>query len=302
MQNKEGLLNLEELKKTALRRVHQELKKIQARLALHEAEYEESLHYKRFEYLAELVQAHFPLLKKGMDRIEVEDFEKGGEKVTVLLNPSLAPKEMVASLFKRVRKMKRRLFFCEKWLKELKIKLEEWEGLKEEIGSIETKEAWDLFIKVHPLLAPYQIKKEKVKKERSCFREFMTVAGFKILVGKNDRDNDQLSFQIAKGNDLWLHAAHFSGSHVVVQNKKGKEVDQESLQDAMQLALHFSKAKDEKMEEVTITQCKYLSKPKGGAPGKVLLSRHKNRMVRKDEKRLDRLLKRVRLDGLSPPS
>jgi predicted ribosome quality control (RQC) complex YloA/Tae2 family protein len=98
-------------------------------------------------------------------------------------------------------------------------------------------------------------------------------------VGRAARDNDNLTFKIAKPNDLWLHAADYSGSHVVVRNPTRKDIPQRTLIEAAQLAAHFSRANKDPKVDVHYTQRKFLSKPKGTAPGLVRLSRFKNMTV-----------------------
>jgi predicted ribosome quality control (RQC) complex YloA/Tae2 family protein len=110
-------------------------------------------------------------------------------------------------------------------------------------------------------------------------RRYKSSDGYEILVGRAARDNDNLTFKIAKPNDLWLHAADYSGSHVVVRNATRKEIPHRTLIEAAQLAAHFSQAKKDLKVDVHYTQRKFLSKPKGAAPGLVRLARFKNIIV-----------------------
>lgn len=107
-------------------------------------------------------------------------------------------------------------------------------------------------------------------------RRYLSSDGYEILVGRAARDNDNLTFKIAKANDLWLHAADYSGSHVVVRNATRKDIPHRTLIEAAQLAAHFSQAKKDLKVNVHYTERKFLSKPKGAAAGLVRLSRFKN--------------------------
>jgi len=107
-------------------------------------------------------------------------------------------------------------------------------------------------------------------------RRYISSDGYEILVGRAARDNDNLTFKIAKPNDLWLHAADYSGSHVVVRNPNRKNIPHRTLIEAAQLAAHFSQAKKDLKVDVHYTERKFLSKPKGAAPGLVRLLRFKN--------------------------
>jgi len=107
-------------------------------------------------------------------------------------------------------------------------------------------------------------------------RCYISSDGYNILVGRAARDNDNLTFKIAKPNDLWLHAADYPGSHVVVRNPTRKDIPRRTVIEAAQLAAHFSQANKDPKVDVHYTERKFLSKPKGAAPGLVRLQRFKN--------------------------
>jgi predicted ribosome quality control (RQC) complex YloA/Tae2 family protein len=107
--------------------------------------------------------------------------------------------------------------------------------------------------------------------------------GFEILVGRTANDNDQLTFKIAKPNDVWLHAADYGGSHVVVRNGTRKEIPHRTLTEAAQLAAYFSQAKKNAKADVSYTERKFVSKIKGAKPGLVRLQRFKNIVVEPKE-------------------
>jgi predicted ribosome quality control (RQC) complex YloA/Tae2 family protein len=125
---------------------------------------------------------------------------------------------------------------------------------------------------------------------RLPYRKFRSGAGAPILVGRSARDNDALSFRVARGNDLWLHARGVQGAHVVVPGA-GEAPDARTLADAALLAAHFSSARGEDGAEVAFTRCKHLRKPKGAAPGSVIVTQEKVMRVRREEERLAALLR-----------
>jgi predicted ribosome quality control (RQC) complex YloA/Tae2 family protein len=94
----------------------------------------------------------------------------------------------------------------------------------------------------------------------------------KQAVGRAARDNDNLTFRVARPQDLWLHAADYPGSHVIVRNPTRAEIPHRTLIEAAQLAAHFSQARNDTKVTVHYTQRKFLSKPKGSAPGLVRMS------------------------------
>lgn len=103
-------------------------------------------------------------------------------------------------------------------------------------------------------------------------RRFVSSDGYEILVGRAAHDNDHLTFRVAKPSDLWLHAADYPGSHVVVRNPSRAEIPHRTIIEAAQLAAHFSQARNDTKVTVHYTERKFLSKPKGSAPGLVRLS------------------------------
>ena len=125
--------------------------------------------------------------------------------------------------------------------------------------------------------------KRKEEKKIPGTRRYLSSDGFEILVGRTARDNDYLTFKVAKPNDLWLHAADYGGSHVVVRNSTRKELPHRTIIEAAQLAAHFSQARKDPKVDVHYTQRKFLSKPKSSAPGLVRLSRFKNITVEPKE-------------------
>jgi predicted ribosome quality control (RQC) complex YloA/Tae2 family protein len=110
-------------------------------------------------------------------------------------------------------------------------------------------------------------------------RKFISSDGLEILVGKKATDNDQLTFRTAKSLDLWMHAADYPGSHVVVRNPNRREIPQNTLLEAAQLAAFYSQGKSQPKAAVHYTQKKYVNKPRGAAPGLVSLAKFKTVLV-----------------------
>jgi predicted ribosome quality control (RQC) complex YloA/Tae2 family protein len=112
-------------------------------------------------------------------------------------------------------------------------------------------------------------------------RRYLSSDGYEILVGRAARDNDQLTFKVARSNDLWLHAADYPGSHVIVRNRGGRdaEIPQRTVHEAAQLAAHFSHAKHDAKVAVNYAPRKFISKPKGAAPGLVRMSSFRTLVV-----------------------
>jgi predicted ribosome quality control (RQC) complex YloA/Tae2 family protein len=125
---------------------------------------------------------------------------------------------------------------------------------------------------------------------RLPFRKFISQSGAAILVGRSARDNDTLTVRVARGNDLWLHARGVQGAHVIVPGA-GESPDPGALGDAALLAAHFSSARGQDGVEVAWTRAKHVRKPKGSAPGSVIVTQEKVMRVRLEQDRLASLLR-----------
>jgi predicted ribosome quality control (RQC) complex YloA/Tae2 family protein len=117
-----------------------------------------------------------------------------------------------------------------------------------------------------------------------------------IYVGRNARENDELTFGLAKSDDLWLHARGTPGSHVVVRLGKGAEPPVETLRDAATLALLYSDLKKSGKGEVVYTRRKWVKKAKGQVPGAVTITQEKSLHVSLEKNRLDALKARSTLE------
>ncbi len=125
---------------------------------------------------------------------------------------------------------------------------------------------------------------------RLPYHPFLASDGSRILVGRGSTDNDQLTFHVARGNDVWMHAMDWAGSHVVIQVPKGKAVSQRALEEAALLAAWFSKGRNDGVVTVQFTLRKHVRKPAGVAAGRVSVAAPKTLDVRMDDARLARIL------------
>ena len=137
-------------------------------------------------------------------------------------------------------------------------------------------------------------RKEKAKRRNSepppPHRNFRSLSGLTILVGRGAEENDTLTFRIAHGNDLWLHARGLPGAHVVVRLRKAGAPDQDTLLDAAHLAVHFSDGRGQAAVDVAYTHVKHVRKAKGAGPGAVTYSQERVILLRVEPGRMARLL------------
>ena len=113
-----------------------------------------------------------------------------------------------------------------------------------------------------------------------ALRRYRSSDGYEVIVGRGARENDELTFRVARSYDTWMHAADYPGSHVVVRARvKDDTIPHRTLVEAARLAAHFSQARKDAKVAVNYTQRKFVSKPRGAAPGLVYLSSFRTLLV-----------------------
>jgi len=229
------------------------------------------------------------LLKKGMVEVVVEDWENGGTQRKITLDPSKDVHQEIESRFLRSKKLKAGMPYAEKRLVEAKEKLKQ----REENYKIYEQAVQQRSLERFLYLIEPAVKTKSPEKKNLPYHEFFTEAGLTIWVGKNAQGNEKLTFSCAHGEDGWFHVEGYAGSHVVLRSKKNLEPDFESIQDALNLAVAYSKAKDKGEADVCMTQCKYVNKLGKGKTGKVQISKHRAKRVILDAQRLQRIKNRT---------
>lgn len=226
----------------------------------------ECLDWKKVFHTGELLQANLYQIPKGTKEIEVSDWENDTLR-KIPLHPPLTPSEEVKGYFKKAKKLKTGIPFAEKEVEKGRLAVEKWTALLAQLEEDPTLDLKHLF--------PSQEKKEKEKKVLpKPYHEFFSPTNIPIWVGKNAAMNDILTFQHARGNDLWLHVADYAGSHVVIRPERNQTIDEKTLEQACQLALYYSKARERKEGDVVMTQVKNVSRV-GKVKGKVAIHHEK---------------------------
>tara|TARA_B100000809_G_C15127500_1_gene526889 strand:- start:1759 stop:3234 length:1476 start_codon:yes stop_codon:yes gene_type:complete len=255
--------------------------------------------FERIKEFGELLKGSYGSLRRGQAEIELVDyFSPGQEPVRIELDPRLAPEENIERYFKRYRKAKRAGPSIEARRGEVGARVKKLAQLGEEVLEAGDEEVLD---RVSQEAAGYLRAKKRSRKSSkvdgiSGPRSFVSSEGFTILVGRNARQNDQLSLRTAHGNDIFLHVSGRPGAHVIIRTIPGKTVPRDTLLEASQLALYYSITKrsgavfvDGAAAEVDYTPAKLVSKPRGAPPGLVMLSSHKTLRIRLDRDIFERI-------------
>jgi predicted ribosome quality control (RQC) complex YloA/Tae2 family protein len=221
--------------------------------------------------------------KSGSDFVVKDYFEPGEPMIRIADQDTSDPRHAAEHYFKRAGRARRGLIEVSKRLRAVEEEISKIESRLREASAITSADSLSAFSELdagprrHPLARPAG---EKKKREAiSGVRRYRSSDGLEILVGRTDRDNDNLTLRVARSSDLWFHAADYPGSHVVLRNPQKKAVPPASLREAAELAAKFSQAKNDSKVAVNYCERKFVTKPKGFLPGQVRLSSFKTILV-----------------------
>lgn len=238
----------------------------------------ESYYQKNFEKLAaietehnyrlwaDLVMANLHAIPQGTGSVSLPDFYQPDNLVEIKLKKDLSPQANAALFY---RKAKNQHIEIQRIQASLQAKEQEIEALKRQLELV--KELNDLKT-LRSSFAHLYSEKQDTAESPLPYHEFMH-SGFRILVGKNAQQNDELTLRHSYKEDLWLHAKDVSGSHVLIKYQSGKKFPKDVIERAAQLAAYNSKRKTETLCPVIVTPKKWVRKRKGDPPGAVVVER-----------------------------
>ena len=239
-----------------------------------------ALDAEKFRHYGELILANINDLKKGMNSAKLQNFDGQMPEFTeVSLDPSKSISTNAEEYFRKYKKAVSSQKILTRRLEASKQKL----TTLEKILATHAANSEDLeseLIKANIIAAKTEKRQKKQIARRLPYRAFKTSDGWEILVGKSNKDNDELTFKIAAKDDFWFHAWQAAGSHTVLRlPNKSAVPDKQALLEAASLAAFFSKARTSSKVPVAYTQVKFVRKPKNFPPGKVLVEKERQLMV-----------------------
>ncbi|HIK05056.1 MAG TPA: NFACT family protein [Trichormus sp. M33_DOE_039] len=224
---------------------------------------------------ADLLMAHLHEWQAGMKTINLQDFETG-EPVAIALQPDKNAVQNAQNLYKQHQKLKRARIAVEPLLQDVQTEidyLEQVEAAISQIDNYQTAEDLQALEEIRDELIGQKYLEELDYRRRSNettsinFRNYSTPNGFQVLIGRNNSQNDQLTFRVAGDYDLWFHAQEIPGSHVLLRLEPGAVPDNTDLQFVANLAAYYSRARQSDQVPVVYTEPKHVYKPKGAKPG-----------------------------------
>jgi len=246
----------------------------------------------------ELLKIALPDLRPGQSHVVVRDLFEGGEpELTIQLDPALSPEQNVERLFRRYKKAAAARPRLEGLLQEQEKALEALEGLARDLAAARSIEA---IAGLRERAAELGIRSGGTPPGAPAARpvargprSFRSADGLEILVARNERENERLTFSIARGNDYWVHLKDWPGPHVIVRTPRDGQLPGETLLDAGHLAMHFSRIRGARGADVVYTQRKNVRRAGKAGPGRVNYSAARTIRIRFDEARIRRLLERT---------
>lgn len=231
--------------------------------------------------LGDLLLANISTAVRSGNKVTLKDYYSAeAPEISLVMDENVSLQDEAARYFARYTKAKRAAREIRARLKELEPELSELQQRQIEIEKIvATRDGVALAKYEHPTGKSDRKPKGKPEEKLPGVRRYLSSDQYEILVGRAALTNDKLTFKVARPHDLWLHAADYPGSHVVVRNPSRKEVPHRTIIEAAQLAAKFSQAGDDSKVTVHYTSRKFLAKPKGAAPGLVRMSSFKSLTV-----------------------
>ena len=229
-----------------------------------------------------LAQLTTATVEGSMARV-VDYYDPEQREIRIEVDAALTLQESASRYFSRYQKAKRGLAAVESRLTVVKGKAERLNSLQGALAEARDRQSLArLKVAVSSLFgerASTSTAKQRPGNVRKTARRFVSSDGYEIVVGKKDRDNDYVTFRLARSQDLWLHAADYPGSHVIVRNPNRRAIPLRTIQEAAELAAFYSQAKQQGKAAVHYTEKKFVTKPPRAKPGLVRLSSFKTILV-----------------------
>ena len=263
--------------------------RLRRKIAAQEQELAESKNRDKWRVYGELITANLYRMERGMSRLTAQNYyDPDCADVDIPLDVRLSPQENAAKYFKKYTKAKTAEKYITAQLEKARVELTYLESVLQELTLAESEQDFN-DIRAELIDGGYLRAKGRKQPQRpSKPREFRSTAGLRILVGRNNRQNDRLTAKDAEKWDIWLHTQRIHGSHVILCTG-GAQPDEQSLLEAASLAAYFSQAQDGTKVPVDYAPVKSVKKPAGSPPGFVNYTNYKTILADPSEELVKRL-------------
>ena len=235
----------------------------------------------KYKVYGELIHTYGYNLEDGAKELEALNYYTN-EMIKIPLDPQKTPQENAKKYFDRYNKQKRTFEALSELIKETKDEIDYLESVSKSLDIARSED--DLIqIKEELIESGFIRRKQSSKKVKITSKPFHYISsdGFHMYVGKNNLQNEELTFHFANGGDWWFHAKKAPGSHVIVKTN-GEELPDQTFEEAARLAAHYSKNSGAEKVEVDYVEKKQVKKPNGSKPGFVVYYTNYSMMIDSD--------------------
>lgn len=267
-----------------LRLILNRLKRLEDKLSTANQSLNECSKMEDYRLYGELITANlYRIQNYNQTSITLENYYKNNEPIDIKLDGSISPSANAKKFFKKYKKLQNTYSIVQKQKELITAEIEYLDSIVYEINNCQTLQdlksvyleiSESLDLKINDKNTP-----KKNEKVNSSMPTELTIDGFTILVGKNNKQNDYLTCRIAKSSDLWFHTKDIHGSHVVLKLNKNKSATDSIIYKCATIAAYYSKAKLSQNVPVDYTYIKYVRKPNGAKPGMVIYTNNKTLYV-----------------------
>ena len=223
----------------------------------------------KYKVYGELIHTYGYNLEEGAKELEALNYYDN-TMVKIPLDSTLTAMENARRYFEKYNKQKRTYEALSSLIEETKAGIEYLESIQ---TALDIAEAEDDLAEIKEELIHSGYMRRKVTKQKVKLKSkpwhYLSGDGFHMYVGKNNLQNDEITFKLAVGNDWWFHVKGAAGSHVIIKSE-GKEISKRTFEEAGKLAVYYSSMRESKRAEVDYVERKHVKKPKGGMPGFVV--------------------------------
>ena len=267
-----------------IRRVENELQKNRQKLKKQEKELQATENAEEFRQKGELLTTFLHQVPNDQDQVVLDNYYTN-QPITIVLDKALTPSQNAQKYFKRYQKLKEAVKYLTELIEETKatiLYLESVETVLNQAGLDEIAEIREELIQTGFIR---RRQREKIQKRKKPEKYLASDGKTIILVGRNNLQNEELTFKIARKEELWFHAKDIPGSHVVISGNLNPS--DEVKTDAAELAAYFSKGRLSNLVQVDMIEVKKLNKPTGGKPGFVTYTGQKTLRVTPDSEKIE---------------
>ena len=266
----------------AVRKTVQNLcQRLQRKLAIQEKELSATYDRERLRQLGDIVTANLHRIVKGQTVLQAEDFyDEDMKTIDIPLSPILSPQQNAAKFYKDYARMKNAEKELTRQISLGRTELDYLQSVLDELNRAQTEQELEEIRQ--ELQAGGYVKadtgKRKMKQAKAGFLRFESTDGFPIYVGRNNRQNDELTFRLARKDDIWCHASKVHGSHVII-SCGGATPPDNTVTQAAQLAAYYAESGGGQNVPVDVTPVKQVKKLPGAKPGMVIYHTYRTVIV-----------------------